>query len=290
VTGRHDIRAHPGKGDVTPVDHDRDPLWWRETSPGPGSETTPVLFVHGLGGSRVAWDPQLSALGSTRRCLAPELPGYGGSPPEPDMGFHDLADLLARFITDTVGGPAHVVGLSMGGMVAQHLALRHPDRVAGLVLLDTSPAFGIDGTDALEWKRLRLDALDRGLTPAEMAEGVLRSVGGPGLTGPALAAAVAAMGRVTAEGLRAAVEMLPTHDLSTQLHLITAPTLVAVGELDTETPPLYSRMLASGIPDARLRFITGSGHLSNLEEPRQVNRLLEDFLDEIDRQVSEAAT
>ena len=290
MTGRHDIRAHPGKGDVTPVDHDRDPLWWRETSPGPWSETTPVLFVHGLGGSRVAWDPQLSALGSTRRCLAPELPGYGGSPPEPDMGFHDLADLLARFITDTVGGPAHVVGLSMGGMVAQHLALRHPDRVAGLVLLDTSPAFGIDGTDALEWKRLRLDALDRGLTPAEMAEGVLRSVGGPGLTGPALAAAVAAMGRVTTEGLRAAVEMLPTHDLSTQLHLITAPTLVAVGELDTETPPLYSRMLASGIPDARLSLIAGSGHLSNLEEPRQVNRLLEDFLDEIDRQVSEAAT
>ncbi len=273
-----------GRYTASATDHDRDPLWWRESGPARGSETgaTPVVFIHGLGGSRIAWEPQLAALGSTRRCLAPELPGYGGSPPVSTLGFPGLADMVAAFIVEIAGGRAHVVGLSMGGMVAQHLALRHPDRVAGLVLLDTSPAFGIDGTDPGEWRKLRLDALDRGLAPADMAGDVLRSVGGPGLVGPALDSAVAAMARVTPAGLRAAVEMLPSHDLSTRLHHISAPTLVAVGELDTETPPLYSRMLTNSIPDAHLELIPRSGHLSNLERPDVVNGLLVDFLTLVD--------
>ncbi len=277
---------------VTLHDHDRDPLWWRESRPDSEADTdaTPAVFIHGLGGSRIAWDPQLSALGATRRCLAPELPGYGGSPPVPDMGFACLADLLSEFIAEVGGGRAHVVGLSMGGMVAQHLALGHPDRVASLVLLDSSPAFGIDGTDPQEWKRLRLDALDRGLTPAEMAPGVIRSVAGPGLRGPALESAVAAMSRVTASGLRAAVEMLPSHDLTTQLHRISAPTLVAVGEFDTETPLSYSRMLATAIPDADLKIVAHSGHLSNLENPREVNGLLARFFNHLDMKRTQATT
>jgi pimeloyl-ACP methyl ester carboxylesterase len=103
-------------------------------------------------------------------------------------------------------------------------------------------------------------------------------VAGPGLEGQALDLAVAAMTRVPAAGLRAVIDLLPAHDVRDRLDEITVPTLVVVGELDAETPPAYSQALAAGIPGARLEVVVGAGHLSNLERPDEVNRLLADFL------------
>ncbi len=100
----------------------------------------------------------------------------------------------SRASSSTLGeAQAHVVGLSMGGQIALHTALRHPGRVRSLALLDTSPAFGLNGTDPEEWKRLRLDALDAGETPATIAEPVLRSIMAPDVSDGAVAAAVASM-------------------------------------------------------------------------------------------------
>jgi 3-oxoadipate enol-lactonase len=257
-------------------DVDAAPVAWREAGSG-----DPVVFLHGLGGSRIAWEPQLAALARRYRCVAWDMPGYGASPaPVVDLTFPGLVDALAGLL-DAIGAPrAHLVGLSLGGMVAQHAALALRERVASLALLDSSPAFGLDGgTTAEGWLAIRLDPLRRGISPAEMAPAVLRGVAGPHAPRGAIDEAVRAMARIPAPGLAAACRCLVTHDLRGRLGGIAAPTLVAVGELDTETPPAYAERLAAEIPDAQLAVVPGAGHLANLEQPARVNALLAAFLD-----------
>jgi pimeloyl-ACP methyl ester carboxylesterase len=238
------------------------------------------VFLGGLGTTRTGWDPQLVALADGYRCVAWDQPGYGLSPAPADaLSFPLLADAVARFIDALGAADAHVVGLSMGGQIAMHTALRHPDRVRSLALLDTSPAFGLNGTDPEEWKRLRLDALDAGETPTSIAEPVLRSIMAPGVSAGAVAAAVSSMERISSAGLRAAIELLPSHDVRGRLGELRAPTLVLVGEHDEETPLAYAELIAGGIPGARLEVIPGSGHIANLEAPAAVNAALRAHLD-----------
>ncbi len=263
-----------------PVDHDEAPTAWREAGSGPVA-----LLLHGLGGSRTAWEPQLTGLAGVRRCVAWDMPGYGASSGSPSS-FAVLADAaadLARRVSDgqvdgQVDGRVDVVGLSFGGMVAQHLALRHPDVVRSLVLLDTSPAFGLDGTTTIEsWLASRLAPLASGATPADMAPAVIGGIVGPQATDAVRAEAVAAMARVPSDGLRAACATLVTHDTRPLLPSISCRTLVVVGEHDEETPLAYARVLADLVPDARLEVVPGAGHLANLEQPDRVNDLLRRF-------------
>lgn len=255
----------------TAVNLDAYPIAWREHGSGPLA-----LFLHGLGGSRTSWEPQLTELGTLRRCVAWDMPGYGASAGSPET-FEQLADAAAGLVdtvTEGSGERVDVVGLSMGGMVAQHLALRHPRLVRTLVLLDTSPAFGIDGSLPEEWLQQRLAPLAAGQSPAEMAPVVLRSITGPNITSPQLGEAVAAMSRIPTDALAAACRTLVTHDTRGRLGEIECPTLVAVGEHDEETPLDYARALHEAIPRSRLEIIPGAGHLSNLETPGAVNELI----------------
>jgi pimeloyl-ACP methyl ester carboxylesterase len=208
------------------------------------------------------------------RCIAWDMPGYGAASAIEPLTFTAIADAAARLLDHLEIRRAHVVGLSFGGQQAQHLALRHPSRVDRLVLADTSAVFGADGTDVDDWKRLRLEPLDRGVTPAEMAAGVVDAITAPGFDGSERRRAIEAFSRIPAAGLRATVECLPTHDTRDRLGDITCPTLVIVGELDEETPPGYARFLADRIPDARLEVIAGVGHLTPSEAPDAFARLL----------------
>ncbi len=230
-------------------DVDALPVAWREAGSGP-----PVLFLHGLGMTRTGFDPQLAALADRYRCIAWDMPGYGASPPPAsELSFPLLADAVVGLIDALGETRVHLAGLSLGGQIALHTALRHPQRLRSLVLLDSSPAFGLDGTPPEEWKRRRLDLLDAGETPASMAEPVLRSIMAPGVDDRAVAAIAASMARISSAGLRAAIECLPSHDVRARLGEIAAPALVLVGEHDTETPLSYAELLVAGIPGAPLR-------------------------------------
>ena len=127
---------------ATSTDVDDSAIAWREAGEG---ET--VLLLHGLGGSRTAWRPQLEGLSAAHRVVGWDLPGYGASAPlDGPLSLPALADAVVRLLDALATDRAHVVGLSMGGMIAQHTALHHPDRVRSLALLSTSPAGGLDGT------------------------------------------------------------------------------------------------------------------------------------------------
>lgn len=258
------------------VEHDHAGLAvaWREAGNGP-----PVVFLHGLGGSREAWGPQLRGLCNRFRCIAWDMPGYGASKPLTPLTFRGIAESLVGFFDELEIESADLVGLSFGGMHALHTAIHHPDRVDRMVLADTSPAFGMDGTTVEEWTSARLAPLDAGATPADLAESVIDNITATTLSGPVRSETLAAFSRISTEGFRAAVHCLPTNDIRDRLGNIHHQTLVVVGELDTETPPSYAKVLADGLQNSELEILAGVGHLSPTEAPERFNDLVADFLD-----------
>ena len=240
----------------------------------------PVLFLHGLGGSRIAWGAQLRALSDQFRCIAWEMPGYGESDPIVPLTFDAIAERVVDLLDALDIESVDLVGLSFGGMHALHVALRFPSRIRRIVLADTSPAFGIDGTDRDDWIRSRLAPIEAGGVPADGAEYVVDLITVAELSPEIRAETVGSFGRIDAAGFRAAVECLADHDVRSELHRIEHRALVVVGELDQETPPSYSRMLHDGLVNSRLEIIDGVGHLSPAEAPDRFNDLVRAFLAE----------
>ncbi len=246
---------------------------WREAG---DQRAMTVVFLHGLGGSRLSWEPQLAALARSYRCVAWDLPGYGHAAPLPctSVGFTDLAAAVVALLGELDVEQVHLVGISFGGMIAQYVAAWCPQRVRSLALLATSPAFGLDGTSADAWRAARLAPLDEGQEPIEFAEIVLRAIAGPNITDDALAGQRLAMAEVSGAALRRSIDCLVTHDSRPLLKQISAPTICLVGALDDETPPAYAEALAAGITGAHCVVLPQAGHLINVEDPVGVNDAL----------------
>jgi len=260
-------------GSEKPTDHLSGPFSWREQGQG-----NPVVFLHGLGGTRTAWGPQLRGLHQKFRCIAWDMPGYGKAKPLIPLTYAGIADRLVALLDLLEIERADLVGLSFGGMHALHTVLKHPSRVNRLILADSSPAFGMDGTTQEEWQRARLEPLDQGQTPADLAEPVIDAITASRLTGQIRRETIASFGEIPVEGFRAAVECLPTNDLRDRLADVIHETLVVVGELDEETPISYSKTITDGIPNSRLVVLPGAGHLSPAEAPDEFNDLIANFL------------
>lgn len=256
--------ASPGMRDV-----DASPTAWRESGDGPVA-----VFLHGLGGGRTAWRPQLEGLSHVRRCVAWDAPGYGASLPVADTSFDSYAQAAIDFI-DAVSPdePVDLVGMSFGGMIAQYVAAAVPDRIRTLTLLCTSPKFGLDGTDPDEWRAARLAGLEAMGSPAAAAPAILSSLAGPH-GAHVVPEAVEAMSRVPLAGLLDSLSTIASHDTRAILPTIATPTLLLVGELDDETPVAYSEAIDALLPDSKVTVIGGAGHLLNLEAPDQVNAAL----------------
>ncbi len=249
------------------LDVDVQPTGWREV----GSSVDVAVFLHGLGGSRISWGPQLQPLSSARRITAWDAPGYGVSAPIAEPSFAAYAERAADLIrTVSPDAPVDLVGLSFGGMIAQYTAARFPELVRTLTLMCTSPAFGLDGTDPVQWRQARLSGLEHFGSPGAAAPVILGALVGPD-GAHVVPEAVEAMERIELPGLLDAIATITTHDSRQILPTIAAPTLVLVGSADEETPVSYAEAIVKLMPNARLQVIEGVGHLLNLEAPTQVN-------------------
>lgn len=254
-------------------DHVDGAIAWREAGAGPA-----IVFLHGLGGTRSSWGPQLAGLSDRFRCIAWDMPGYGASAPLEPLTYAKIAEQLVGLLDTLQLDAVDLVGLSFGGMHALHTALRFPDRVNRMVLADTSPAFGMDGTKPEDWIAARLAPLDNGQSPGDAAESVIDAITAAPLVGDIRRQTVAAFGEIGARGFRAAVECLPSNDIRADLATLTHDALVIVGELDRETPPSYAKALADGMPNAELVVIDAVGHLTPAEAPDRFNQLVAEFL------------
>lgn len=164
---------------------------------------------------------------------------------------------------------AHVGGLSLGGMVAMHLAATHPDRVNRLALICTSAHL----PPAPAWFA-RADEVRAGGT-ASVADSVVARWFTRGFADTPRAANLRAQLLDTpAEGYAGCCEAIATLDLRPQLGAIRAPTLVIAGANDPATPPEHAEVIATGVRDARLEVLPGAAHLASVERADQVTSLL----------------
>jgi pimeloyl-ACP methyl ester carboxylesterase len=251
------------------VDIDAAPIAWREAGTG-----STAIFLHGLGGGRTAWRPQLAILSDHRRCVAWDAPGYGESAPVASTDFGAYADAAVDFIEAvSPNEPVDLVGMSFGGMIAQYATAQAPSRIRTLTLLCTSPKFGLDGTDPDEWRANRLSGLEAMGSPAAAAPAILSSLAGPN-GAHVVPEAVEAMARVPLAGLLDSLSTIASHDTRSILPTIDVPTLILVGEFDEETPVAYAQAIDDLMPNSRVVVIPGAGHLLNLEVAEEVNALI----------------
>jgi len=242
-----------------------------------------ILYLHGIGGDRTSFDAQIDAFGARFSHVAWDMPGYGDSAPLPETTFPALADAAIRLLDELGVHQAHIVGHSMGGMIAQELAATHQDRIASLVLSATSPAFGKPGGD---WQQkflaARLKPLDDGKTPADLAPAIVDALVGDEPNPDGLRAAVASMSRISPEAYRAALTCLAGFDQRDALGGISVPTLLIAGERDETAPPKVMERMAENIATARYICLPNAGHLANLEQPEAFNAALAAFFDTLE--------
>jgi len=237
-----------------------------------------VVFAHSLGSDHSIWAAQKSALAGRHKVIAYDLRGHGqtSAPPGPydfDLLARDAVALLDALQIDK----ASFVGISLGGMIGQALALAAPERLDKLVLADTACRYPPAAQAAWPERIRQIEA--GGLAPLVDAT-LERWFTAPWRAAhPETVARIGAIIRATpVAGYVGCCHAIAQLDFHARLPEIRVPTLVLVGEQDAGTPPAMAREIAAGIPGARLAIIPGAAHLCNIEQAETFNRLLLDFL------------
>jgi pimeloyl-ACP methyl ester carboxylesterase len=239
----------------------------------------PVLLLHGLGSCAADWAPQIDALAGAHTVVTVDLRGHGesGRPPGPySMGL--FARDVARLLEALALAPAHVVGLSLGGMVAFQLAVDAPALVRTLVIVNSAPAVvprRLSERLALASRLWALRLL--GLRPiAQRIAAVNFPEPGQRALRRALAARVASNDPAA---YRASMDAIIGWSVADRIGAIACPTLVVSGDRDY-TPVTLKQAYAARMRDARVAVVRRSRHVTPMDQPEVFNRLLLAFIAE----------
>jgi 3-oxoadipate enol-lactonase len=240
-----------------------------------------IVLGHSLGSNSDMWGYQLPLLATRYRVLVYDLPGHGESdPPVKEDSFDDLASDLATLLEHTGISQATLVGLSIGGMIAQHFALLYPDRLQAMVLCSTG--FQTDEAGKKIFGDRIAQVSERGIEP-QVDASMSRWFTPQFLSdAPATIEWVRRMYRKTSPAgfINACRAVLELNTLD-RLPDITAPTLLVPGELDPTFPVSVSRTMQSRIKNAELKVLAGAAHIGNVERPHEFNEILFKFLAEV---------
>lgn len=238
-----------------------------------------IVFSHALGADQSMWDPIANALAADCRVICYDHRGHGDSEaPAGPYSMADLADDAERLMAEIGAGPVVWVGLSMGGMVGQELALRYPQRVQALVIANSTAGYP---PEARELWQQRIQAIEAGGVEA-IADGAMQRWFSPTFRTEQPATVARWRRRLISTpqagylGSTHAVMNMATAD---RLAQIDVPTLVIAGELDEGTPPSMSRSIVEAVPGARLVLLPGAAHLSAIEQPKTFEAALASFID-----------
>ena len=223
--------------------------------------------------------PQINRFSKAYKAVAWNMPGYGKSILIGKMSFPSLAASLLTLIEDRGWKKVHLVGHSMGGMVAQEFAVTHQDRLHSLTLFATSPAFGRpDGDFQKQFVESRLAPLSAGITMADLADKLVDKMMSPNALSSDRRLAYECMADISPETYRAAIECTVTFERRADLSNIRVPTLAVAGEADTIAAASMMEKMAKKIPRCRYVCLSKLGHLAHLEDPPAFNSVLTDFL------------
>jgi 3-oxoadipate enol-lactonase len=237
-----------------------------------------ILLLHGLGSSCADWEPQIAAFEKTYTVIAMDLAGHGGSAPARWLPTVEAMAVDVEAVLDAVGlRSVHVIGLSIGGCVALALALRAPERVRSLVLVNAFARLTPAGPRATARMVGRVGLLL--CAPMSLLGAYVARTAFP--RSDQVDLRVAAAARLSANRRRAylaAVSALVRFDARGRLGHIRSPTLVIAGARDTTIALSAQHFLVGGIPGARLVVVPDSGHVTNLDQAAEFNRIVEAFL------------
>jgi 3-oxoadipate enol-lactonase len=250
-----------------------------------GVEALPLVLLHGMGSTAAVWLPQLEHFGRTRYTLAWTMPGYAASAPlEAGMGWDALADALAALCDAHALPRIHLLGHSIGGMVAQAFAHRHPDRLASLVLSASSAGFG---QASAAWKadflRQREEPLAQHARFADAAPALLERFCAPCIPAAMRALALHAASAIETAAYLEAMRLLVTFDGAAALPKLSLPVLLVAGGDDQQAPLKAQQRLLERLPQGRLVVLEGLNHMANLEDPARYNACVEAFVLEVER-------
>lgn len=248
----------------------------------PGSP--PLLFLNAIGTDMRIWERVLPLLTVHGARIRYDARGHGLSdcPPAP-YTLTQLAD-DAVSILDALGiEQAIFIGVSMGGLIAQAVALRHPDRVKALVLCDTAPRIGT----AELWQSRMEGIRQNGMSSIGDAT-MKRWFPAPYHTKhpEEICGWQTLVTRTPSEGYLATCDVLAESDLRTEMGKIQAPTLALCGSEDGATPPAQMQELVETLPNARFALVEGAGHLPCIDHPATVATLINDFVASLDATTS----
>ncbi|MFQ5854250.1 MAG: alpha/beta fold hydrolase [Anaerolineae bacterium] len=239
----------------------------------------PIVFVHGFPLDGTLWQPQLDALSDEYRVIVPDLRGFGGSTPSQEVTMDQYADDLHTLLDELEVNQVVLAGLSMGGYIAFAFHQKYPDRLCGLVLVDTRPQAD---TDEARANRAATAAIVKELGAAALADDMLGKLLSPvtSKNQPNLVQTVhAMMARQPVVGIVAALHgMAQRPDSRPMLGDISVATLVVVGADDAITPAADAEAMVDAIPGSKLVVIPDAGHLSNLEQSQAFNQALREFI------------
>ncbi len=244
-----------------------------------GKEGAPIVILsHSLGSSLAMWEPQMDVLSAHFRVLRYDTRGHGKTQAPKGAYSFNLLALDAVALMDALDlEEAHWVGLSMGGMIGQALALSHPERITSLALCDTAAALPADA-QAVWVERIRT-AQGKGL--AALVDGTMERWFTPPFLemNPPLVRRIRELFLSTpVDGYVGCSEAIRRLDHLERLQKIDRPTLILVGSEDQGTPVSASEAMKERIRGARLYVIPSAAHLSNIEQQEVFNRELVAFL------------
>jgi 3-oxoadipate enol-lactonase len=242
------------------------------------AQGAPVVLSHALGLNLHMWNELAAELALAHPVLRYDHRGHGGSatPPGP-YTMDELVDDAARVVREWGCGPIVWIGLSMGGMVGQGLAIRHPELVAGLVLANTTSQYP---PEALANWTQRIAAVEAG-GMAAVADMVIARYLHEGFRAerPQTAASYrATILRCDPKGYAACCSAVARVDWLAQLATIKVPTLIIAGALDVGAPPSMAEAMKAALPAAELVILDGASHLSVEEQPAKFSAIVAAFL------------
>ncbi|MCD5975014.1 alpha/beta fold hydrolase [Pseudomonas quasicaspiana] len=253
-------------------------------------EGHPVVLIHGVGLNKEMWGGQVVGLMPHYRVIAYDMLGHGASPrPAADTGLLGYAEQLLELLEHLGLPQATVIGFSMGGLVARAFALHFPQQLSGMVVLNS--VFNRSAEQRAGVIARTAQAAEHG-PDANAAEALSRWFSREyQAANPAQIAAIRTIlaendpqGYLTTYTLFATQDMYRADDLGN----ITAPTLIATGELDPGSTPEMARQLASRIPGAEVAILAEQRHMMPVESPRLVNQVLLEFLRKAEAQHNQA--
>lgn len=236
-----------------------------------------VVFANSLGTDFRIWNKVTPALEADFRVVLYDKRGHGLSETTPaPYAMTDHVGDLAALLSHLGVAKTAVVGLSVGGMIAQGLAAMRPDLVSALVLCDTAHKIGTP-----EMWNARIDAVEKGGIAA-LADAIMERWFTPGYRrpdNPDFAGYTAMLVRQPVEGYAGTCAALRDADLTESTRALRLPALLIVGDQDGSTPPDLVRSTAALIAGSRFEIVRDAGHIPCIEQPEVTARLIRDFLE-----------